>query len=65
MTDHDIDVNPGHIWEELNAFNSEFFDSKLKLDINFDKKFITLQKNSSVSGRIDFLVKVKFFELNS
>ena len=53
MTDHDIDVNPGHIWEELNAFNSEFFDSKLKLDINFDKKFITLQKNSSVSGRLD------------
>ena len=44
MTDHDIDVNPSVIWEELNAFNSDFFDSKLKLEFNFDKKYITLQK---------------------
>ena len=44
MTDHDIDVNPSVIWEELNAFNSDFFDSKLKLELNFDKKYITLQR---------------------
>lgn len=44
MTDHDIDVNPSVIWEELNAFNADFFDSKLKLELNFEKKYITLQK---------------------
>lgn len=44
MTDHDIDVNPSVIWEELNAYNSEFFNSKLKLELNFEKKFITIEK---------------------
>jgi serine/threonine protein kinase len=29
MTDHDIDVAPGTIWEDLNEFNSEYFDGKL------------------------------------
>ena len=27
MTDHDIDVSPGLIFEELNNFNSDYFDS--------------------------------------
>lgn len=44
MTDHDIDVNPSVIWEELNAFNSELFDSKLNLELNFDKKYIIIEK---------------------
>jgi len=26
MTDHDIDVAPGTIWEDLNEFNTEYFD---------------------------------------
>jgi hypothetical protein len=26
MTDHDIDVVPGTIWDDLNEFNSEYFD---------------------------------------
>jgi len=26
MTDHDIDVAPGTIWDDLNEFNSEYFD---------------------------------------
>ena len=27
MTDHDIDVSPGLIFEELNNFNSDYFNS--------------------------------------
>lgn len=29
MTDHDIDVSPGTIWDDLNEFNSEYFDGKM------------------------------------
>ena len=37
MTDHDIDVTPGTIWEDLNEFNCEYFDNKLQLEQNFEK----------------------------
>jgi hypothetical protein len=26
MNDHDIDVDPSVIWEELNVFNTDFYD---------------------------------------
>jgi len=52
MADHDIDVNPGLIWEEINAFNSDIFDSKLDLQLNYEKKYIQIQKNDSVSGKL-------------
>lgn len=58
MTDHDIDVTPGLIFEELNNFNSDYFDSKLKIEANLDKKYIRMQMEN-----LD--VKVKFFELNN
>jgi len=29
MTDYDIDYDPGVIFEELNNFNSNYFDGKL------------------------------------
>lgn len=37
MTDHDIDVSPGLIFEELNNFNSDYFDSQLKIEANLEK----------------------------
>lgn len=58
MTDHDIDVTPGLIFEELNNFNSDYFDSQLKIESNLDKKHIRM----SMEG-LD--VKVKFFQLES
>ena len=58
MTDHDIDVSPGHIFEELNNFNSDYFDSKLKIEANMDKKYIRMTME-------DLDVKVKFFALDN
>lgn len=58
MTDHDIDVSPGLIFEELNNFNSDYFESKLKIESNMDKKYIRM----SMEG-LD--VKVKFFQLEN
>lgn len=54
MQDHDIDVSPGMIFEELNNFNSDYFDSKLKVEANLNKKYIRLSMEN-----LD--VKVKFF----
>lgn len=28
MTDHDIDITPGHVIELLNEFNCEYFDNQ-------------------------------------
>lgn len=42
MTDLDIDYEPGVIYEELNNFNTEYFESKLKVETNLDKKWIKL-----------------------
>jgi len=54
MTDHDIDVSPGLIFEELNNFNCDYFDSQMKVEANLDKKFIRLSMD-----KLD--VKIKFF----
>ena len=37
MTDHDIDVSPGHIWDLLQTFNIEYFDNGMELEQNVDK----------------------------
>ena len=29
MVDFDIDVSPGHLWEELQMFNIDLYDDKL------------------------------------
>jgi len=58
MTDHDIDVSPATIFEELNNFNSDYFDSKLKIESNLEKKHIRMTMD-------DLDVKVKFFQLTS
>lgn len=42
MVDFDIDVSPGHLWEELQMFNIDLFEEKLKLDINMEKKYVTI-----------------------
>jgi hypothetical protein len=58
MTDHDIDVSPGIVFEELNNFNCEYFNSKLTIESNIEKKYIRMTME-------DLDVKVKFFELNN
>jgi hypothetical protein len=63
MADHDIDVDPAVLWEDLNMFNVDFFNEKLIIDANLEKKHITIQMNNE-SNEIDFLVKAKLFNLS-
>lgn len=63
MVDYDIDVSPGHLWEELQMFNIDLFDDKLKMELNIEKKFFTIQMNDPETDKVDFKVKVKFFGL--
>jgi hypothetical protein len=65
MADHDIDVDPSVIWEDLNMFNVDYFDEKLKIDANLEKKYITIQMNDEKTNEVDFLVKAKFFNLSN
>lgn len=65
MADHDIDVDPSVIWEDLNMFNVDFFDEKLKINANLEKKHITIQMNDEETNEVDFLVKAKFYNLNN
>jgi hypothetical protein len=64
MTDFDIQTSPGEVWEELNNFNCDYFDSQLTLENNMDKKYIKLilpaneEENTS-----ELVLKIKFFDL--
>jgi len=65
MVDHDIEVMPGQLWEELNEFNEELFEGKLNLNYNVDKKHMTIEMLDTDTGCQEFLVKAKFFALNN
>lgn len=58
MTDHDIDVAPGEILEELNNFNYEYFNKKLQIVEDLDKQNIKILKPDE-----NLEVKIKFFEV--
>lgn len=48
LTDHDIDVEPGVVWEELNQFNVEAYDEKLQISALPEKKcFIIEEKDEN------------------
>ena len=60
MTDHDIDVAPGEILEQLNTFNCEYFENNMKVVPNFEKQHIKL-----VVENENLEVKIKFFEVEN
>jgi len=63
MTDFDIDVNPGVIWDDIQKFNTEFKESKLTLE-KIDNKCIKItEKAPEGEDTQDLVVKVKFFEM--
>ena len=64
MTDHDIDVAPGVLWEDLQVFNTDFFDGKMKLEQNAEKKYFKIAVKNEDGGH-DLEVKIKFLDLNS
>ena len=61
MMDHDIQTSPDTVWEELNQFNVEMYDSKLTLEANAEKRCFYIEEKDE-SGASLFLVKVKFYE---
>jgi len=61
--DHDIEVMPGTIWEELNMFNEDIYEGKLKLDYNSEKQYMSIEMMDPESGMLDFQVKAKFFAI--
>jgi hypothetical protein len=61
MTDHDIDVSPGTIWEDLNEFNVEYFDNRMKLEQNFEKKYFKISFDDPESQKLE--VKITFLNL--
>jgi hypothetical protein len=65
MVDHDIEVMPGTIWEELNMFNEDIFEGKLNLEYNSDKQYMTIEMSDPDTGDLDFIVKAKFLTLNN
>ena len=42
MTDYDIDYAPGVVYEELENFNKNFYENKLKIELNQEKKWIKI-----------------------
>lgn len=62
MTDYDIDYEPGVIFEELNNFNAEYFESKFKVESNLEKKWVKLHLDES-EDTAKMLIKLKFFQL--
>lgn len=60
MTDHDITVTPGTIWEDLLTFNAEYFDDRLRLEQNLEKKCFKIFLDDD-----NLEVKVKFFEITN
>jgi hypothetical protein len=59
MTDHDISVAPSVIWDELRAFNEDYFEGKMELTQNAEKKHFLIEVPED-----NLKVKVKFLELN-
>lgn len=54
MVDHDVEVMPGQFWEELNMFNEDLFDCKLKLNYNENKKHMIIEMVDPETGSLDF-----------
>lgn len=62
MTDHDIDVTPGVIWDDLNTFNEEHLEGGLKIE-KVDGKHILMTLPGEEGVSQDLVVKVKFLAI--
>jgi len=64
MTDFDVTVDPGVIWDDLNAFNEDNFDGKMTIS-HVENKHILIEMKAEEQGQTDLKVKVKFFQVPS
>jgi len=60
MNDFDITVDPGVIWDDLNTFNTDFFEEKFSIEKKEGKHIMMTMKNAEEGT--DLKVKVKFFK---
>ena len=63
MTDFDIDVVPGVVWDELNNFNSDMYDNKLTIEAKPEKRCIMISQEDKENELNNLQVKLKFFNL--
>lgn len=63
MTDYDIDYAPGVVYEELNNFNETFYEKKLTIELNAEKKWIKIHQEATEELN-QLKVKVKFFDVS-
>lgn len=64
MTDFDIEVVPGVVFEDLQQYNEEILEGKMKIE-KIDGKCIKLTiQDEEEGGDNHTIVKVKFFKLN-
>lgn len=64
-TDFDIQANPSIVWDELNNFNDDYFESKMTLECNLEKQYIkaTMPGEAGNDSNDDLVLKIKFFDL--
>lgn len=62
MTDFDITVAPGVVWDELNAYNEDNFEGRFEIT-HVENKHILLNLKAEEAGQQDLKVKVKFFQI--
>lgn len=62
MTDYDIDYAPGVIYEELNNFNETYYEKKLNIELNSEKRWIKIHQEGT-EELMPLKVKVKFFNV--
>ena len=63
QTDFDVDCEPGVVWDELNSFNEDLFEGRLKIEAHPEKQHLTLALEDKASAPL--LVKVKFYGLEA
>lgn len=62
MTDYEIDFFPGIVYEALGDFNENYYEKKLNIELNKDKKFIMIHQEETEEN-MALKVKVKFFDV--
>ena len=62
MSDFDVDIVPGAVWEELNSFNEDN-GGDLKIESNIEKQWIKIVREGKEDGAGPLTVKMKFFDL--
>jgi len=64
MTDFDINVTPGLILEDIQQFNAENFEDKMKVEMVAGKCIKITIPDSEEGGENHTVVKVKFYRID-